>query len=157
MAARHCHYTGALCLEAFPMVVVALEPDRWLLQAQQAGYMQFDHRLAEVMGTHLLTDGDHLILPALNTPIKDLTSLSNTDFSKCIVEVDMVGMSISGTEQWHTLAVVPFHPQQYGQTCEYHPTHLDFRPLAAPTRHLNQLRVHLRNSEDVGVSTRGWW
>ena len=120
-------------IEAFPMVVVALEPDRWLLQAQQAGYMQFDHRLAEVMGTHLLTDGDHLILPALNTPIKDLTSLSNTDFSKCFVEVDVVEMSMLGKEQRHTLAVVAFQPQKYGQTCEHHPTHLDFRPLAAPT------------------------
>ena len=61
--------------EAFPAVVVALEPDRWLLQVQQAGYMQFDHRLAKVMGSHLLTDGDHLILPALYIPIKDLTSV----------------------------------------------------------------------------------
>ena len=113
-------------IEAFPRVVVALEPDQWLLQAQQAGYMQFDHRLAEVMGSHLLTDGDHLILPALNTPIKDLTSLSNTDFSKCLVEVDVVEMSMLGKEQWRTLAVVAFQPQKYGQTCEHHPTHLDF-------------------------------
>ena len=60
-------------------------------------------------------------------------------------------MSMSGKEQRHTLAVVPFQPQQYSQTCKYHPTHLDFQPLAAPTRHLNQLRVHLRNSEDLGV------
>ena len=58
---------------------------------------------------------------------------------------------MSGKEQRHTLAVVPFQPQKYGQTCEHHSTHLDFRALAAPTRHLNQIRVHLRNSEDVGV------
>ena len=92
----------------------------------------------------------HLILPALDTPIKD-TSLSNVDFSKCFVEVDVVAMSMSGKEQRHTLAVVPFQPQKYRQTCKHHPTHLDFRALAAPTRHLNQLRVHLRNSEDMGV------
>ena len=103
------------------------------------------------MGTHLLSDSKHLILPALDTPIQDWASLSNVDFSKCFVEVDVVAMSMSGKEQRHTLAVVPFQPQQYGQTCEYHPTHLDFRPLAAPTRHLNQLRVHLRNSEDLGL------
>lgn len=103
------------------------------------------------MGTHPLHNENHMVFPALGTPIQDLTSLSNTDFSKCFVEVDVVGMSKSGTEQRHTLAVVSFQAQKYGQTCEYHPTHLDFRPLAAPTRHLNQLRVHLRNSEDLGV------
>ena len=79
--------------ETFPTVVVALAPDRWLLQAQPAGYMRFDSGLAEVMGTHLLTDSDHLILPALDTPIKDVMRLSNTDFSKCFVEVDVVEKS----------------------------------------------------------------
>ena len=66
----------------------------------------------EVVGTHLLHNEDHLVLlpppHPLDTPIQDLTSLSNTDISKCFVEVDMVGMSISGTDRWHTLAVVPF-------------------------------------------------
>ena len=137
--------------QVFPVALIALAPDRWLLQVQPGGYIRFDHGVEEILGTHLLSDSKHLILPALDTPIKDTTSLSNVDFSKCFVEVDVVEMSMSGKEQRHTLAVVPFQPQQYGQTCEYHPTHLDFRPLAAPTRHLNQLRVHLRNSEDVGV------
>ena len=107
--------------------------------------------MEEILGTHLLSNSKHLILPALDTPVKDTTSLSNVDFSKCFVEVDVVEMSMSGKEQRHTLAVVPFQPQKYGQTCEHHPTHFDFRALAALTRHLNQLRVHLRNSEDVGV------
>ena len=122
---------------------MALEPDRWLLQVHPAGYIRFDLGLAEVMGTYLLTNGNHLILPTLDTPIKDVTSLSNVDFSKCFVEVDVVEISMSGKEQRHTLAVMPFQPQKYGQTCEHHPTHLYFRALAAPTRHLNQLRVHL--------------
>ena len=143
--------------QAFSVALIALEPDRWLLQVQPGGYIRFDHGVEEILGTHLLSDSKHLILPALDTPITDTTSLSNVDFSKCFVEVDAVEMSMSGKEQRHTLAVVPFQPQKYGQTCEHHPTHLDFRALAAPTRHLNQLRVHLRNSEDVGVSTRGWW
>ena len=86
-------------IQAFPAVVGTLEPDRWLLQVQSAGYMRFDHGLVEVMGTHLLADGDHLILPALDTPIKDTTSLSNVDFSKCFVEVEM---SMSGKEQRHS-------------------------------------------------------
>ena len=64
--------------------------------------MRFDHGLVEVMGTHLLADGDHLILPALDTPIKDTTSLSSVDFSKCFVEVDVVEMSMSGKEQQHS-------------------------------------------------------
>ena len=111
---------------------MALEPDRWLLQVHPAGYIRFDHGLVEGMGTYLLINGN------------DLTSLSNVDFSKCFVEVDVVEMMwMSGMEQRHTLAVMPFQPQKYDQTCEHHPTHLDFRALAAPTRHLNQFRVHL--------------
>ena len=137
--------------QAFPVAPIALEPDRWLLQVQPGGYIRFDHGVEEILGTHLLSDSKHLILPALDTPIKDTTSLSNVDFSKCFVEVDVVEMSMSGKKQRHTLAMVPFQSQKYGQTCEHHPTHLDFRALAAPTRHLNQLQVHLRNSEDVGV------
>ena len=137
--------------QAFPTFLIALEPDRWMLQVQPDGFIRFDHRVEEIMGTHLVNYEGHLILPALDMPIRDTGSLSNLDFSKCFVEVDVVAMSMSGKEQRHTLVVVPFQPQQYGQTCEHHPTHLDFRPLAAPTRHLNQLRVHLRNSEDVGV------
>jgi len=88
-------------IQAFPAVVVASKSDRWLLQVQSAGYMCFDHGFVEVMGTHL-ADGDHLILPALDTPIKDMTSLSNVDFSKCFVEVDVVEMSMSGKEQRHS-------------------------------------------------------
>lgn len=49
-----------------------------------------------------LADGDHLILPALDTPIKGTTSLPNVDFSKCFVEVDVVEMSMSGKEQRHS-------------------------------------------------------
>ena len=49
-----------------------------------------------------LADGDHLILPALDTPIKGTTSLPNVDFIKCFVEVDVVEMSMSGKEQRHS-------------------------------------------------------
>lgn len=49
-----------------------------------------------------LADGDHLILPALDTPIKGMTSLPNVDFSKCFVEVDVVEMSMSSKEQRHS-------------------------------------------------------
>ena len=49
-----------------------------------------------------LADGDHLILPALDTPIKGTTSLPKVDFSKCFVEVDVVEMSMSGKEQRHS-------------------------------------------------------
>ena len=70
------------------MALIALEPDRWLLQVQPGGYIRFDP-----------SDSKHLILPALDTPIKDTTSLSNVDFSKCFVEVDVVEMSMSGKEQ----------------------------------------------------------
>ena len=135
--------------EAFPAILIALialEPDRWMLQVQPDGYIRFEHGVEEIMGTHLVSYEGHLILPALDTPIPDTTSLSNLDFSKCFVEVDVVEMSMSDKEQRHTLEVVSFQPQKYGQTCEHHPTYLGFRPSAAPTRHLNQLRVHLRNS-----------
>ena len=133
-------------LRTFRAVVITLEPDRWLLQVQPAGYMRFDHGVEQVTGTHLLTDGDHFILPPRHAhPILDESV--HLDLSKCFVEVDVVEMSMSGKELRHTLSVVPFPPEKYGQTCEYHLTHVDFRPLAAPTQHLNQLRVHLRNSE----------
>ena len=112
--------------QAFPVALIALAPDRWLLQVQPGGYIRFDHGVEEILGTHLLSDSKHLILPALDTPIKDTTSLSNVDFSKCFVEVDVVEMSMSGKEQRHTLAVVPFQPQKYRQTCKHHPMHLDF-------------------------------
>jgi len=94
-------------LRTFPALFVALEPDRWLLQTQSHGFICFDHGVEEVVGTHPLSNEDHVVLPALNTPIQDLTSLSNTDFSKCFVEVDIVGMSMSRTEQRHRLVVVP--------------------------------------------------
>lgn len=86
---------------------MALEPDRWLLQVHPAGYIRFGHGLVEGMGTYLLINGN------------DLTSLSNVDFSKCFVEVDVVEMMwMSGMEQRHTLAVMPFQPQKYDQTCD---------------------------------------
>ena len=137
--------------QAFPALLIALEPDRWMLQVPPDDFICFDHRVEEIMGTHLVNYEGHLMLPPLDAPMRDTRSLSNLDFRKCFVEVDVVAMSMSGKEQQHTLAVVPFQPQQYGQTCEHHPTHLDFRPLVVPTYHLNQLRVHLRNSEDVGL------
>ena len=55
--------------ESFPTIVMALEPDRWFLQAQPGGYIRFDRGLAKVMGIHL-TDGDPLVLPALGIPIR---------------------------------------------------------------------------------------
>ena len=94
--------------EAFPAILIALEPHRWMLQVQPDGYLHFEHGVEEIMGTHLISYEGHLILPALDTPVKDTTSLSNVDFSKCFVEVDVVEMSMSGKEQRRTLAVVPF-------------------------------------------------
>ena len=102
-------------LRTLPALVVALEPDRWLLETQPSSFIRFDHGVEEVVGTHLLRNEDHVVLPAPDKPIQDLTSLSNTDFSKCFVEVDIVDMSMSGTEQRNTLAVVPFQAQKYGQ------------------------------------------
>ena len=53
--------------------VVGLDPDRWLLQTQWNSYIQFDHGLEQIMGTHFLREDNHLIVPTLDTPIKDLT------------------------------------------------------------------------------------
>ena len=138
-------------VQQFPLSIFTLEPGRWLMQVPTEGYVRFDHGMEEVMGTHLLTNQASLILPSLESPIGEQVTLSNTDLSKCFVEVDIVGLSMTGQYQRHTLAVIPFQSQMYGKTCEYHPQHVDFRPLAAPTRHLNQLRVHLRNSDDLGI------
>ena len=77
------------------------------------------------MGTHLRTDGSHMLLTALDTPIKNVTSLSNTDFSNCFVEVDVVEMGVGEGTVTH-LVVVPFQPQKYCQTCKHHLMHLDF-------------------------------
>ena len=91
--------------QTFPVVLIALEPDQWLLQVHPGGYIRFDHGLDEIMGTALLSDSKYLLLPGLGTPIKDTLRLSNVDFSKCFVEVDIVEMSMSGKEQRHTLAL----------------------------------------------------
>ena len=55
--------------EAFPAILIALEPDRWMLQVQPDGYIRFEHRVEEITGTHLASYEGHLILPALDTPI----------------------------------------------------------------------------------------
>ena len=138
---RSSTMTSELPYPTFPVVLTALEPDRWLLQVHPGGYIRFDHGLDKIMGTILLTYSKYLLLPGL----------SNVDFSKCYVEVDIVKMSMSGKEQHHTLAVVRFQPQKYGQTCEYHPTHVDFRPLAAHTRHLNHAAPSALKDQ------RGFW
>ena len=83
------------------------------------------------------------------------------DFSKCYVELDIVELSVTGGRQRHVLGTVPLPSQSYGQTCAYYSQHLDFRALAAPTRHLNQLRVHLiasaRNADNRGIPFTPVW
>ena len=43
-------------LYEFPVSVFTLEPDQWLMQVPQDGFVHFNHGLEEVTGTHLLKD-----------------------------------------------------------------------------------------------------
>ena len=135
---------------ASPLVLVSLEPDRWGLQAAPLKSVRFAHGLEKVVGAASVT-GRLQVLPNLQTPLGNDIVLSNVDFSKCYVELDIVELSVTGGQQRHVLGTVPLPSQTYGQTCAYYPQHLDFRALAAPTRHLNQLRVHLRNADNRGI------
>ena len=74
------------------------------------------------------------------------------DLTRFHTEVDVLEFSPVGNRHGQLLATLPLSPyDDYGLTVQYNPQHLDFRPLAGPTRNLGELRVHLRNSEDTGV------
>ena len=81
------------------------------MQVPRNGFVRFDHGLDEVMGTHLLKDSESQILPELESPIEHQVRLCNTDFSKCFVEVDLAGLSMTGERQRHPLAVM-LNPNQ---------------------------------------------
>ena len=135
---------------ASPLSLVSLEPGRWGLQVAFLKSVRFAHGLDKVVGVSSVM-GRMQVLPNLQTPLGEDIVLSNVDFSKCDVELDIVEFSVTGGRQRHVLGTVPLPCQTNGQTCECHPQHLDFRALAAPTRHLNQLRVHLRNADNRGI------
>ena len=130
------------------MWMVSLEPGRWAIQVSPLNVVYFRQGLERVVGIGS-TIGHLYRLPSLETPLT--ASLSNVDLSRCYAEVDIVDMSITGEKQRHLLGAIPLSSPTYGQTREYHPEHLDFRALAAPTQNLSQLRVHLRTPENVGI------
>ena len=121
------------------MWMVSLEPDRWAIQVSPLNVVHFSHGLQRIVRIPS-TIGHLYRLPSLETPLS--ATLSNVDLSRCYAEVDIVDMSITGEKQRHLLGAIPL---------EYHPEHLDFRPLAAPTQNLTQLRVHLRTPENTGI------
>ena len=136
------------------MSVIPLARDRWMILAEVSVDVYFDQGLDKIMGRRRLLASDHVVLDAdfMNKALSDeLKTLSDTDPSKCFVELDLADLSMSGNRPRQTLAVLPLSSQNYGRTCQYHPQHVDFRPLAAPTRELKEVRVHLRDSNDVGV------
>jgi len=135
---------------ASPLALVSLEPGRWGLQVAPLKSVHFAHGLDKVVVASSVT-GRLQLLPNLQTPLGEDVVLSNADFCKCYVELDIAELSVTGGRQHHTLGTVPLPSQSYGQTCAYHPQHLDFRALTAPTRHWNQLRVHLRNADNRGI------
>ena len=130
------------------MWMVSLEPGRWAIQVSPLNVVYFRQGLERVVGIRS-TIGHLYRLPSLETPLT--ASLSNVDLSRCYAEVDIVDMSITGEKQRHLLGAIPLSSPTYGQTREYHPEHLDFRALAAPSQNLTQLRVHLRTPENVGI------
>ena len=130
------------------MWMVSLEPDRWAPQLSPYKATYFDHGLQSIVGT-ASSIGQLYRLPPLENAFP--YPLSNVDLSRCYAEVDIVELSVTGAQQRHLLATVPLTSPRYGKTGVYHPQHVDFRPLAAPTHNLNQLRMHLRTSENRGI------
>ena len=97
----------------------------------------------------------HLELPALGTPIKYLKSLSNTDLSKCFVEVDIVEMSMTGKEQRHTMAVVPLQCSKVWSWIS--PNSYTFPSLTAPTlSNSKHPWICVYKTENEGVNQRFW-
>ena len=98
-----------------------------------------------------MASGATYVLPDLNTSLSNI-ALTDVDLTRCHTEVDVLEFSPVGNRHGQLLATLPLSPyDDYGLTVQYNPQHLDFRPLAGPTRNLGELRVHLRNSEDTGV------
>ena len=114
-----------------PLVLVSLESGRWGLQAAPLKSVRFAHGLDKVVGASSVT-GRLQILPNLQTPLGNDVVLSNVDFSKCYVELDIVELSVTGGRQRHVLSTVPLPSQSYGQTCAYYPQHLDLAPWQLP-------------------------
>ena len=114
-----------------PLVSVSLEPGRWGLQAAPLKSARFAHGLDKVVGASSVT-GRLRVLPNLQTPLGEDIVLSNVDFTKCYVELDIGELSVTGGRQRHVLSTVPLRSQTYGQTCAYHPQHLDFSRLGRP-------------------------
>ena len=99
-----------------PLVLVSLEPGRWGLQVAPLKSVRFAHGLDKVVGASSVT-GRLQLLPNLQTPVANDVVLSNVDFSKCYVELDIVELSVTGGRQRHVLGTVPLPSQSYGQTC----------------------------------------
>ena len=146
-------------LRKTPVALISLKPDEWLVQLKQNVTLEFKHGLDLVFGkSHWeggppleLASGATYILPDLKAPLNNI-ALTDVDLTRCHTEVDVVEFSPVGNRQRQLLATLPLSPyDDYGLTVQYDPQHLDFRPLAGPTRNLDELRVHLRNSEDTGV------
>lgn len=136
--------------------LIALSPARFTLQVHpNRNLLRFNHGVEEIFGVTVASSVGFrrtLLLPDLDTPIDRfaLENLSNADLSKCFVELDIVEPSWRGSRFRKTLMVLPLNGR-FGQTVEYHPPHLDFRPLVAPLRGTKELQVHLRNDRDLGV------
>ena len=97
--------------------------------------------------------GATYLSPDLKTSLRNKNIvLTDVDLAPCHAAVDMVEFSPVGDRQCQLLATLPLSPYaNYGLTVKYDPQHLDFRPLAGPTRNVGELRVHLRNSENLGL------
>ena len=78
--------------------------------------------------------------------------LGDTDLSHAYVELDLVEPSVVGGRWRSLLTTLALNPEHYGKTITLHFTQLDYRPLVAPLRHVSEVRVYIRNAEDVNLS-----
>lgn len=75
--------------------------------------------------------------------------LGDTDLSHAYVEVDLAEPSIVGGRWRSLLATLALDPAHYGKTVTLHLAHVDYRPVVAPLQHVGEVRVYIRNGEDV--------
>ena len=138
-----------------PFLLLPLQPGRdWVFQTSRPNsYLELGPGLQEVLEFVRLENDAHATLPPLDRvlPAHVAGGGREHDFTRGFVELNVVAPAptVRGLEP--LLGVIPLHSDRTGQTVEYQPQHLDFRPLGQPLRDLDELRVYIRKANGEGV------
>ena len=136
-----------------PFLLLPLQPDRdWVFQTIRPWSLDLDLGLQEVLGFIRLENAAHVFLPSLDRVLPaHVVGGPEHDFTRGFVVLNVVAPSPSVRGVEPLLGILPMHSDQAGQTVEYQPQHLDYRPLAQPLRDLSELRVYIRKANGEGV------